>query len=168
MKKYTFDILGLILAAAVFYGVYEKPQYSLYVSYTVYKEEKEKKPTYSFVKFEQLDYLYKNNLFSSDKSYETAKKGQGGFKDLPDLKTLLGLEPNQDLKLVGIFYSGDSKIAVLRSSNGKSITLKEGQILEDGSVVKYIDKNSIVLEYKEKKEVKVRELKLFNIQPKGG
>ena len=167
MKKYAFDLLGLLLGVAVFYGVYEKPNYSLYVKYKPSKQDTNQRPAYRSLKFESIDYLYKNNLFSADRSYETVKKGQGGFKDLPDLKTLLGLATDQNLKLVGIFYSGNSKIAVLKSSDGKNITIKEGQVLEDGSLVKSIDKNSIVLEYKEKKEVKVKEIKLFNIQSKG-
>ncbi len=167
MKKYVFDILGIVLGFSVFYGVYERPYYSLYVNYKPSKEGMEQKPVYTFLQFESLDYLQQKNVFSVDKSYEIPKKGQVNFKDLPDLKTLLGLDTNQNLKLIGIFYVGDSKIAVLKSSDGRNLTLKEGQVLEDGSVVKSIDKNSIVLEYKEKKETKVKEIKLFNIQPKG-
>ncbi|MGC9006367.1 MAG: hypothetical protein ACP5G3_04010 [Sulfurihydrogenibium sp.] len=163
VEKYKFEIVGFLIGLFVFYLTYENPNVNLKVfGYGQIQKNSQNEYVLSLNK-PDLSYLLKRNPFSIDGKYSESKTGGSkDFKDLPDLKTLLGLNTEQ-FKILGIFIYDGIKTAVIVDGTGKKITIKEGEILPDGSVVKEIQPNSITIAIKQDKKDKKEEVKVIKM-----
>lgn len=162
MKEYK------IYAAAVLLGVltgilgYQKPEYKTadlkqHTNRNTARTYTQKENVNIILPVNRSQLLLKYNIFSENRSFEM-KTVPAGFKDLPDLKTLLGETPPAELRLVGIAVVNGEKIAYLSDSSGKLYPVKEGGTVADKYKIVSIDKDKVKLLYEKQEKV----LKIFD------
>ncbi|MDI6889843.1 MAG: hypothetical protein QMC83_02730 [Thermodesulfovibrionales bacterium] len=153
MKKYLMDILCIaIFGLSIPLLVVEKPEisYSTLISNARTAEpEKKKDMTETITRVEkqrvrQYKHIEERNIFSPDGVYRIVKG------EAPP--------PENPYRFIGVLR-GKDKRAVFMDYTGEIITLKPGEKLGDGSVIRDID----ILSVKLKKGKKETELRIFNL-----
>lgn len=165
--RYKMEILGVIVGIVVGLVGYTKPSYTLLKTSqnpkNVTKDDAEKRSIYQIlITKPSYSTLLKSNPFSENRSYETKQPSTQHFKDLPDLKTLLGYAPDSEVKLVGVAILNGEKIAYLSDNTGKITSLREGDIVGGKYKVVSIDKNKVKLLINKEEKV----LKIFDFEVK--
>ncbi len=152
VKKYRFDIIGLIVLLVLAFTFSEKPNTKVEVpkhkkassSPTTEKQELEKTEKKDKEK-DKYAKIKERNIFSASGTYET----------VAELKI-----PENPYTLMAVLKEGDEKRVILKEFTGNIVVAKKGTKLIDGSTVKKIGDSYVEI----KKGKETRKLAIFEVK----